>query len=90
MLEVLTEIYTEWARKTRQMHGHYSVKSEPIFKIRSVEDSLVNLQFWLLTIPPHIAHVATLQCEVSVSINCCVLKNEQSKLLLADGTKLEC
>ena len=77
MLEVLTEIYTEWAKKTRQMHGHYSVKSEPIFKIRSVEDSLVNLQFWLLTIPPHIAHVvATLQCEVFVSINCCVLKNE--------------
>jgi len=55
-------------KNCKQTHGHNSVKSCPIFKILSLILQK-NCSKWVITIPPQLAYVATLNCETLMSEN---------------------
>jgi len=59
-------------KKPHQTHAHNSVRSEPIFKILSLEDSLVNSQqngYYASHHALHMSPVAILPCETLMPEN---------------------
>ena len=69
--------HTGWAKKVEsQTHGHNSVKSLPIKKTIFTGRFLGKFAvIWILTIPPHLAYVATLPCETSTSAKQAIMIN---------------